>query len=73
MDTSTTKIENSFNLWPERVKREQTINKIRQPGIIKVLSNGRVIRGFDTFIPDGRSLNGNDTGSFLISTQQEKA
>lgn len=72
MDTTTTKIDNSFHLWSEELKQERTVNRIQKPGIVKILPDGRVIRKFDTNIPDGRSLNGNDTGSHLVSSQAEK-
>jgi len=87
MDTIVNKINNNYNLWTNDMKRERTINKIKRPGIIKIIPNGkpvktdngtvklenREIRGFYTGIRDGVSLIGNDTGTLMVSSQSEKA
>lgn len=77
MDTITNVINNNYNLWSEDLKRERTINKIKQPGFIKTINNEsdqqhkRVIRSFYTGIPDGISINGHDTGTMLTSSRIE--
>ena len=77
MDTTANKINNNFNLWSEQRKQESLTNKIKKPGIVKVITDSdtgqrRVIYGFYTGIRDGVSLLGHDTGTFLISSRIEK-
>ena len=72
MDTYSNKQNNSYHLWSDAQKKERTINKLKPPHILKILPNGRIIYKFYTGVRDTVSLNGNDTGSFLVSTQREK-
>lgn len=77
MDTTVNKINNNFHLWSEQRKRESVRNRIKKPGIAKVIIDAdtgkrRVIYSFYTGIRDGVSLLGHDTGTFLISSRHER-
>ena len=72
MDTFSNKQNNSFHLWTDSQKKERTTNAILPPHILKILPNGRIIYKFYTGVRDTVSLNGHDTGSFLVSTQNER-
>ena len=71
MDTSTNIQNNTYSLWTDKMKQERTKNKIKKYGQITNRFNNKTYRTFYTGIPDGVSLQGHDTGTFMISSHRE--
>ena len=71
MDTSTNIINNSYYLWSDEQKKKRTTNIIKKYGTT-IGKDGRIFRTFYTGIPDGKTFNGWENGTFMISSRIER-